>query len=33
MIFIDLFKMMTFVEFIDFCKVYKYMYDFHKLLF
>ena len=40
MTFIDFFKMMTFIEFdrflktfINFCKVYKCMYDFYKFLF
>ena len=40
MIFIDFFKMITFIEFdrflktyIDFCRVCKCIYDFHKLLF
>ena len=40
MTFINFFKMMTFIEFDrflntykDFCRVCKYMYDFHRLLF
>ena len=40
MTFIDFFKMMAFIEFdrflkifIDFCRVCKCMYDFHRLLF
>ena len=38
--FIEFFKMMTFIEFdrflntlIDFCRVYKFINDFHRLLF